>query len=53
MNISDDLKKSILNSSDVAAVYANEVEEKSKAFFAEENSAKISKENILASGRLS
>ena len=45
MNISDDLKKSILNSSDVAAVYANEVEEKSKAFFAEENSAKISKEN--------
>ena len=45
MNISDDLKKSILNSSDVAAVYANEVEEKSKAFFAEENSTKISKEN--------
>lgn len=45
MNISDDLKKSILNSPDVAAVYANEVEEKSKAFFAEENSAKISKEN--------
>jgi len=45
MNISDDLKKSILNSPDVAAIYANEVEEKSKAFFAEENSAKISKEN--------
>ena len=45
MNISDDLKKSILNSPDVAAVYANEVEEKSKAFFAVENSAKISKEN--------
>ena len=45
MNISDDLKKSILNSPDVAAVYANEVEEKSKAFFAEENSTKISKEN--------
>ena len=45
MNISDDLKKSILNSPDVAAVYANEVEQKSKAFFAEENSAKISKEN--------
>ena len=45
MNISDDLKKSILNSPDVAAIYANEVEEKSKAFFAVENSAKISKEN--------
>ena len=45
MNISDDLKKSILNSPDVAAIYANEVEEKSKAFFAEENSSKISKEN--------
>ena len=45
MNISDDLKKSILNSPDVAAIYANEVEEKSKAFFAEENSTKISKEN--------
>ena len=45
MNISDDLKKSILNSPNVAAVYANEVEQKSKAFFAEENSAKISKEN--------
>ena len=45
MNISDDLKKSILNSPDVAAIYVNEVGEKSKAFFAEENSAKISKEN--------
>ena len=45
MNISDDLKKSILNSPDVSAIYANEVEVKSKAFFAEENSAKISKEN--------
>ena len=46
MNISDDLKKSILNSPDVAAIYANEVQVKSEAFFAEENSTKISKESL-------
>jgi len=46
MNISDDLKKSILNSPDVAAIYANEVQVKSEAFFAEENSNKISKESL-------
>ena len=45
MNISDDLKKSILNSPDVAAVYSNELEEKSKGFFTTENTDKIIKEN--------
>ena len=45
MNISDDLKKSILNSPEVAAIYAKEVQGKSDAFFAEESSNKITKES--------